>query len=61
MLLAYTDTPQRRIAELFSTSPQNINQRIARGTFNISELEQIAAATGTKFVYYFETENGDRI
>lgn len=40
-------------------SPQAFNGKLGRESFTISELEQIAEATGTAFNRRFELPNGE--
>lgn len=42
-------------------SPQAMSQKIARGTFSLEDLEDIAIVTGCKLECNFILMNGDKI
>lgn len=42
-------------------SPQNFNAKMKKGTFSVSELEQIADAVGCTYENNFIWVNGDKI
>lgn len=49
------------LARRIGTTPQNLNAKLKRGTFNVSDLEQIATATGCSFERKFILSNGEAI
>ena len=46
MALAYTGITVSELARRIGQSPQNLNQKIKRGSLTPKEMEQIAAAIG---------------
>ena len=49
------------IGDRIGKSPQAFSQKMKRGNYTLDELEEIARATGTKTVCYFELPNGEII
>ena len=49
------------LARLTGQSPQNLSSKLKRESFTISELEQIAEATGTSFERNFVMPSGEKI
>lgn len=49
------------LARRLNKSPQALSQKIARGTFSIEDLEDIAIVTGCKLECNFILMNGDKI
>lgn len=49
------------LARRVGTTPQNLNARMKRESFSISELETIAEAVGCKFERYFVLQDGEKI
>ncbi|WBY63686.1 helix-turn-helix domain-containing protein [Thermocaproicibacter melissae] len=49
------------LARRVGTTPQNLNARMKRESFTISELETIAEAVGCKFERYFVLQDGEKI
>ncbi len=43
------------------TSPQNFNAKLKRGTFSITDLEEIAKAVDCTFERNFVLKNGDKV
>lgn len=49
------------LARLTGQSPQNLNSKLKRCSFTISELDEIAEAVGARFERNFVLENGERV
>lgn len=49
------------LARRLNKSPQAMSQKIARGTFSLEDLEDIAIVTGCKLECNFILMNGDKI
>ena len=61
MGLAYAEMTQADLAEKLETTPQNLSNRIKRGSFSYLEMSRIAEILGGKFQMFFEFEDGTRI
>ena len=48
-------------ARRVGTTPQNLNGKMKRGSFTITDLEEIAKAAGGSFERKFILENGEKI
>lgn len=49
------------LARRTGTTPQNFNAKLKRGSFKVSELEEIAKAAGVTFERSFVLENGETV
>lgn len=49
------------LARRLNKSPQALSQKIARGTFSVSDLDEIAMVTGCKLECSFVLSNGESI
>lgn len=49
------------LARRLEMSPQNLNAKMKRETFSMSDMERIAGATGTKLRCEFVLENGETV
>lgn len=49
------------LARLTGQSPQNLNSKLKRESFTVSDLEKIADAVGAEYEHSFVLENGERI
>ncbi len=49
------------LARRVGTTPQNLNGKMKRGSFTITDLEEIAKAAGGSFERNFILENGEKI
>lgn len=54
ILLKRKGMTARELAERLNTTPQNLQNKITRDNFKISDIEEIADAVGVRFVYGFE-------
>ena len=61
MLCGRLNISMAELARRIGTSPQNFSSKLRRESFTVSDLEDIAKATGTTFKRYFELENGESI
>jgi len=52
---------EAELARRIGTSPSAFNQRMKTGKFTSAELEKIAAALGSEFVYFFQFPDGTKI
>ena len=52
---------QAELARRLGTTPQNLNAKLKRESFNVIELEEIAKAAGAKFEKMFILNNGEQI
>lgn len=57
----YAGLSVRQIALKMGTSPQNLNQRILRGTLHESDLQRIAQAMGAEYISVFRFPDGKEI
>lgn len=55
-VLALKGISKSELARRLNTSPQNISQRIKRGTLTIADLEKIAEVVGADFSYHFNAD-----
>lgn len=49
------------LARRLDKSPQALSQKIARGSFSIEDLEEIAMVTDCKLDCFFVMKNGEKI
>lgn len=49
------------LARLTGQSPQNLNSKLKRESFTVSDLEKIADVVGAEYEHSFVLENGERI
>lgn len=61
VLCVRTNISVSELARRIGTSPQNLNAKLKRGTFTVSDLEQIAKATETTFERKFVLETGEPV
>ena len=52
---------ERELAARIGETPQNLNNKMKRDDFRVSDLEKIADALGYKLVVKFVDENGEEI
>lgn len=57
----YAHMSEAEVARKLGKSSQSLGQRIKTGKFSSSDLDEIAAAMGAKFVCYFEFPDGEKI
>ncbi|MDC7229727.1 MAG: hypothetical protein PQJ48_05420 [Sphaerochaetaceae bacterium] len=61
ILALKTDLTLTEIGRRLNKSPQSFSQKIKRGNFSITDLEDIALVTGCSLVCSFVLPNGERI
>lgn len=61
VLCVRTNLSVSELARRMGMSPQNLNAKLKRETFTISDLEQIAEATGTAFERKFILNDGEYV
>jgi hypothetical protein len=61
MLLVVLDMTFADLARLMGTSPQNLNSRVKKDNWRVSELERIAQLTGSKLVIELHAKTGEII
>ncbi len=49
------------LARRIGKSPQSFNSKLKRGSFTISDLDEIASVVNAKFERNFILDNGDKI
>lgn len=49
------------LARRLNKSPQALSQKIARGSFSVEDLEEIAMVTDCKLECFFLMKNGEKI
>ena len=59
ILCVRTNISVSELARRMGMSPQNLNAKLKRETFTVSDLEQIAKATGTTFERKFVLNDGE--
>ena len=59
VLCIRTNISVSELARRMGTSPQNLNAKLKRETFTISDLNQIAEVTGTTFERKFILNDGE--
>ncbi len=52
---------EAELARRLGKSPQSLNSKMKRGTFTISDFEDIAVALGISFERHFILENGEKV
>lgn len=61
VLCVRSDISVAELARRIGTTPQNLNARMKRESFTISDLEIIAEAVGCKFERNFILHNGEKV
>lgn len=61
VLCVRTNISVSELAHRMGMSPQNLNAKLKRETFTISDLDQIAEATGTTFERKFILNDGESV
>ena len=61
VLCVRTNISVSELARRMGMSPQNLNAKLKRETFTVSDLDQIAEATGTIFERKFILEDGEEV
>lgn len=61
VLCVRTNISVSELARRMGMSPQNLNAKLKRETFTISDLDQIAGATGTTFERKFILNDGEEV
>ena len=61
VLCARLNISQAELARRMGQTPQGFSARMKRRSFTVSELEDIAEATGVKFKRSFALSNGEEI
>ena len=61
VLCVRTNISVSELARRLGMSPQNLNAKLKRETFTVSDLEQIAEATGTAFERKFVLDDGETV
>lgn len=61
MALAYTGVSQAELARKLNQTPQNLFQKVKRGTLSNEEMEQIAEALGCKWRAEFVFPDGTTV
>ena len=61
MLCGRLNISQAELARRTGQTPQNFSQKMARESFKVEELEQIAEAAGTSFERKFVFSNGEKV
>lgn len=49
------------LARRIGTTPQNLSAKLKRGTFTVSDLEEIASAVDCSFERNFILDNGEKV
>ena len=61
VLCVRTNISVAELARRMGMSPQNLNAKLKRGTFTVSDLNQIAEAPGTPFERKFILDDGEKV
>ena len=61
VLCARLNISMAELARRMGMSPQNLNAKMKRGSFTVSELDHIAYATGTSFSRKFILATGEEV
>jgi transcriptional regulator with XRE-family HTH domain len=61
MLCARLNISKAELARRTGQSPQGLSAKMKRESFTISELDELAQATGAKFERFFVLPNDERI
>ncbi|MBD5479056.1 MAG: helix-turn-helix transcriptional regulator [Lachnospiraceae bacterium] len=61
VLCVRTNISVSELARRMGMSPQNLNAKLKRETFTVSDLEQIAKVTGTTFERKFVLDDGESV
>lgn len=61
ILCVSNDISLAELARRLNKSPQALNQKLARGSFSIQDLDEIAMVTGCKLECNFVMPNGTKI
>lgn len=61
VLCVRSDLSVAELARRLGTTPQNFNAKLKRGSFTITDLENLAEAVSCSFERYFVLPNGDRV
>ena len=61
VLCVRTNISVSELARRMGMSPQNLNAKLKRETFTVSDLDQIAEATGTTFERKFILNDGEEV
>ena len=61
VLCVRTNISVAELARRMGMSPQNLNAKLKRETFTVSDLNQIAEATGTTFERKFILGDGETV
>lgn len=61
VLCVRTNISVSELARRMGMSPQNLNAKLKRETFTVSDLDQIAEATGTIFKRKFILDDGEEV
>lgn len=61
IVCAHSDISLAELARRIGISPQNLNAKMKRESFTVSELEQIAQAVGCNYENAFVLKDGTKI
>lgn len=61
VLCVRTNISVSELARRMGMSPQNLNAKLKRETFTVSDLDQIAKVTGTTFERKFILDDGEEV
>lgn len=61
VLCVRTNISVAELARRMGMSPQNLNAKLKRETFTVSDLNQIAESTGTTFERKFILDDGETV
>ena len=61
VLCVRTNISVAELARRMGMSPQNLNAKLKRGTFTVSDLNQMAEAAGTTFERKFILDDGEKV
>ncbi len=61
VLCVRSDISVAELARRLGTTPQNLSGKMKRGSFTVSELENIAKVVNSSFERKFVLENGEKI
>lgn len=61
VLCVRTNISVAELARRMGMSPQNLNAKLKRETFTVSDLNQIAEVTGTTFERKFILDDGETV
>ncbi len=61
VVLVRCGVSEAELARRLGKSPQSLNSKMKRGSFTVSDLDDIANALGVSFERHFILENGEEV